>query len=290
MLRSMTAFGRGALDYEGMHFAVEIQSVNRKHLEIQIHLPRTLSILETEVRSRVANEVFRGQILVRVQVVFHGKSPYRFQPNLPLAKEIKRAWDEIGEALGEKAFSSDALLASPDVLVSEIDEHEIKNIKGGLEQAIEKCLNELIHMKEKEGRAIEEDFLPRLKAMENKVLFIEELSKGAPEKWRKKILSRIEEIASLTETDERLLKEIALMAERLDITEECVRFRSHVMQFKDVMHQKGAVGKTLEFILQELGREINTIGSKCQDVEISKTIIEVKGEIEKIREQVQNVE
>lgn len=286
----MTAFGRGAIDFEGIHFTVEIQSVNRKHLEIQVVLPRMLSLLETEVRSTVAATLFRGQISLRIQAVFHKESPYRFQPNLPLAIELKKAWDAIGTALGEKGFTLEILKESPDILVAELDESELSRLKRGLVCALETSLKELIGMKEKEGQALYSDFTRRLETLHKGIAFIEKQSIGACDKWRKKLVARIQEVVSLPENDERLLKEIALMAERLDITEECVRFQSHIVQFRDTLEQSGAVGKTLEFILQELGREINTIGSKSQDVEISKRVIEIKAELERMREQVQNVE
>ena len=286
----MTAYGRGALDFEGVHVVVEIQSVNRRHLEMQVHLPRMFGVLETEVRRRVSEEVLRGQILVRVQLVFHGNAPCKFFPNLPLAREMKRAWDEVGEALGEKGFHWEALMDAPDILVAELDEVELERLKKGLDQALTMALRELVAMKEKEGKALTQDFLPRLAMIEAQLEAIKKKAVGAPERWRTKLRERIEEVIKLPENDDRLLKEIALMVERSDITEECVRVRLHVEHFREALKSKGAVGKTLEFILQELGREINTLGSKSQDGDISRCVIEVKSELEKIREQVQNVE
>lgn len=290
MLRSMTAYGRGVVDQPGAHYAVEIQSVNRKHLEIQTHLPRILSFIENDVRSTVSEHISRGQISIRVQASFHDKAPYKVVPNFALAEQIKKGWDEIGEKLGIKGFSLEFLLSSPDIVSIEMTSEDEEGVKSDLLNALKLALEALITMKEREGVALVADFQQRLETIESGITMIMTKSLEHPEKWRKKIEERLSEIGKSLELDERVAREVALLAEKVDITEECVRFQSHIAQFREFVMKRGVFGKTLEFILQELGREINTIGSKSQDVEISRTVIVVKSELEKMREQVQNVE
>lgn len=290
MLKSMTACGRGMIEENGAHFVVEIQAVNRKHLDIQVHLPRTLSFLEADIRSRVAKEILRGQVSIRISASFYETPPYKVIPNLALAEEMKKAWDEVGERLGTKGFSLEFLLDSPEILSVEFSISEEKKVWHVLEKALNEATSQLILMKVKEGHSLFQDFSKRLELVESLVKLIEIKSVDAPLKWRKKVTERLQELGQGLEADERLLREVALLAEKGDITEECVRFHSHVRQYRDYMEKEGAFGKTLEFILQELGREINTIGSKSQDVEISRHVIEVKSELERMREQVQNVE
>lgn len=290
MLQSMTACGRGAIDEEGAHFVIEIQSVNRKHLDIQIHLPRTLSFFEAEIRSLIAKKLTRGQVSLRVMASFHHNAPYKVMPNMALAEEIKRAWDEVGAHLGTEGFKPEFLISTTDILSVEFSADHEKRIWNVLKKGLLKALEELNHMKLQEGSALKEDFSCRLVKIEKLLSEIESQSLEAPSKWKEKILERLASFRKEEEIQERIAREVALMLEKIDITEEIVRFRSHIDQFRGYMKKEGVFGKTLEFILQEFGREINTIGSKCQDALILQLVIEVKSEIEKMKEQVQNVE
>ncbi|MCB1113183.1 MAG: YicC family protein [Chlamydiia bacterium] len=290
MIKSMTACGRGVAEDKGAHLVVEIQTVNRKHLDIQIHLPRTLSFFEADLRHDIAKAVARGQVSVRVSALFHQEAPYKVMPNLALAEEIKAAWDEVGKRLGTEGFKEEFLSHTPDFLSVEFSKDKEPWVRKLLLEALQKALSDVHHMKAEEGKAIKRDFSDRLELISETVKKIETLSKGQDKRWKERIEVRLKEVQGGLDLDERIARELALMADKYDITEEGVRFQSHVAQFKSFIDKPGAYGKTLEFILQELGREINTMGSKCQDADISMLVIIVKSELEKMREQVQNVE
>jgi uncharacterized protein (TIGR00255 family) len=290
MIKSMTACGRGVAESQGAHIVVELQAVNRKHLDIQVHLPRTLSFFETKVRTLLGSLVVRGQISVRISASFSDKAPYKVLPNLALAEEVKKAWNELGKRIGGEGFKPEYLTALPEIISVEFSREEEEWLWTTLSQAIEKALHELNKMKEEEGKTLYHDFLHRLELIETHLQKIERLSVGGKERLRVKLESRLREVLLEEQIDERSAREMALIADKIDITEELVRFRSHTAQIKAYLVKQGAFGKTLEFLLQELGREINTLGAKSPDADITGEVILVKTEIERMKEQVQNVE
>lgn len=294
MLKSMTAFGRASLTLPLGRFIVELQSVNRKYLEINTSLPSELSCFDPFIKKIIASEVSRGQVNVKLTVIFAKSSPLVVAPNLPLARQEKAAWDLIAKDLGlkeEKGFSLQMLVDKPDILLYAQETADEAEYQNGISQVIAEALKAFVAMKLAEGAILQRDIEMRLATLKSAIEKIALKAPDAPAKQRQKLKERLEEVLpGCVENEERILREICLYADRLDITEEIIRFRSHLEQCHHFMESNAGIAKTLEFLLQELNREINTIGSKSADVEISHLVVGVKSELERIREQIQNIE
>lgn len=293
MLKSMTAYGRAAASSLLGRIVVEIQSVNRKFLEVLINSPQELQHLELEIRKKVSQVVGRGQVLIRISAVYEGETPVTVSPNLNLAKEMKAAWEQLAKELtqGKETFSLE-FLDKEKVLC--FNDHRIEDpaYSDLLFEALDAALKQLKEMKMAEGIILQKDIQKRLNLMNEALNQIEAKSVDAPKKYREKLIERIHEVVpGVVENEDRILREIVLYAERVDITEEIIRFRAHLERMEQFLSpQENSSGKTIEFLLQELGRETNTIGSKCQDAVIAHYVVDIKSELEKIREQLQNVE
>lgn len=294
MLKSMTAFGRKSLVTELGRFIVEIQSVNRKHLEINVALPRDFTRFEVDLRNWIAKSVLRGQVNVKVTITTTKTSPVIISPNIPLIRQYKEAWDKIQEDLSLRfEESSFAALLSREVGIfineENIDEEQYKE---HIKSAVDKALDELIKMKLHEGMVLQKDISLRANNLRKWITTIAARSPGATQKYRQKLVERLKEVSeNISEADERILKEIAIYSEKIDITEEIIRFQSHLDQFDKLIEvESESIGKTLDFLIQELHREINTIASKSSDIEVSRLVIESKSELERMREQIQNIE
>lgn len=295
MLKSMTAYGRASLTCAVGRIVVEIQSVNRKHLEINAIYPNRLTRYDGDFKKWVSAAIARGQITMRLSIYSEETSPIAVAPNLPLAKELFAAWKGIGSAIGlplkdETVFS--LLNSSQDIMLYEDAPVDEKVLFQSLKAVVEEALKKLVEMKIIEGKALFNDIGSRLKKMEEIIKIVADKAPGASEKYRVKLLERINEVAAGgQETDERILREVCLFAEKIDTSEEITRFNSHLSQaFQLIGSGAPGVGKTLEFLIQEFNREINTIGSKASDIEVTRAVVEIKSELEKIREQIQNVE
>ncbi len=291
----MTAYGKVSYPFSAGRLDVEIQTVNRKHLEIQVFLPSFLLKFDAEVRKWVAAKIARGYVTVKVTAVPNETSPYAITPNRGLAKQIKTAWHQLADDLRiqiDDASLVQILLREENLMVYSEEGASLNLYQEALKSAIHEAIQCCMGMKTQEGNALLADIRSRFEAVRVLVKSIEGRAAGASDRYRQKLLQRLHEIlqAPLAE-DERLLREVALFAEKIDIAEEITRLKSHLEQAFEVLHaEKDSVGKTMEFILQEMNREANTVGSKCQDVEISRSVIELKSELERIREQIQNVE
>ncbi|MCH9609018.1 MAG: hypothetical protein S4CHLAM45_02400 [Chlamydiales bacterium] len=290
-LRSMTAYGRAEKAFDFGRIIVEITTLNRRHLEIHLSAPRLLSHLEHDLRKKMGASIARGQVNASVSWQFEGKKPIRLIPNLELAKELKKGWEEIGDAVG-MPFDLSLLKASRDQLFFEQPVKEEISVDVVL-TALDEALEKLQAMKENEGETLAIDLAMRAQKIQHSIEMISKVTPEASEKFRKKLCERVGALSS--DTDERILKEIAIYAEKIDVSEEIVRFQSHLGQIFELLEQKldglkEVKGKTLDFLLQELMREINTIGAKVSLISVAKEVIEVKSELEKMREQVQNVE
>lgn len=299
MLKSMTAFGRASISAAIGHFSIEIQSVNRKFLEINAFLPPELSRFELEIKRWISAKISRGQVNVRLNAKFEQSSPVSVSPNLLYVKQLTDAWQAIGTNLGlKKPIDPNDILQllarNPNVMRFEENLKDDENFLFAIKEVLESALAPFLQMRITEGAALAEDIRRRLGKMREAINFIETKTPDAPKKYYQKLKERIEEvIAGSSENEERILREIALYAEKIDISEEITRFRSHLAQCEQLLDQKEhfeGVGKTLEFMVQEINREANTIGSKSMDAEISRAVVEIKSELEKIREQLQNVE
>lgn len=290
----MTAYGRASLNTKVGHFVVEIQSVNRKFLEVNVFLPRELNQFDIELKKWLMPYLARGQVSVKVNVTFEGAVPFIVRPNLPLARQLRDAWDEIAKELNFDGHGFHlSLLESADGLLSyEENLAEEENYREALKQTLEVALEGFLQMKAQEGALLQVDIVQRLENIRKSLQIIEHKKPFATKKYREKLVARLEEIVpGHIENEERILREIALFAEKIDITEELTRFNCHLSHFDELIHSDAlSVGKTIEFVLQELNREINTIGSKSSDLDIARAVIDIKSELERIREQIQNIE
>lgn len=293
-LRSMTAFGRACHSSPEGSFSVEIQSVNRRFLELNFTLPSAFFSFEPPLRKVISSYLGRGGVTVFIKFMRNPSSKAKITPNLSLAKGLKEAWESIATALNVNEPFSLSLLKNEKELLEEMDDDEIS--VDLLVDLCKQAVVQLVQMKEVEGKVLREDLIGRFAIIAKKCDIISENSHLATEAYRKKLSEKIELLLGNTlEKDERLFKEIALFAEKIDITEEIIRFNSHIQKAREVLTSslesyQETKGKILEFLVQELLREINTIGSKAADQKIIHLVVEIKAELEKIKEQSQNIE
>ncbi len=296
-LKSMTAYGRGTAAFPYGRFTLEIQSVNRRFLEINLGLPRSFSRFEVEIRKRISERVGRGMLNATLTWKSDGAQPVTVIPNLSLAKALKQAWENLNQELGiQEDISLDFLAKQNNIMLYEEEILNEETYWNAIQSALDDALDAFVGMKNREGEMLTLDLKKRLATLHGNIHLIEQSSGTATEKYRQKLKDRLEELfTGHSENEERVLKEVALFAERVDVTEEIVRFNGHLDQFKILLekpleNELETRGKTLDFLLQELLREINTIGSKASDLIVAQTVVAVKAELEKIREQVQNIE
>lgn len=295
MLKSMTAYGRATVVAPLGRFSVELQSVNRKHLEINTFLPSELIRYDGDIKKWIAEAIGRGQVSVRVSAAFEQNCPLKVMPNLALAKQVKSAWEALAQDLGLSLDSKQLttiLSRTDDILLYDADIEEEGAYRKILQEAAEAALSELIAMKITEGKALHADIATRINLLENYINEIAAKAPGATDRYRVKLLERIQEVLGASiENEERVLREVCVYAEKVDIAEELTRFNSHLQQARTLLEADVAnVGKTLEFLVQEFNREANTIGSKSSDVDITRAVVGIKTELERIREQIQNIE
>ena len=288
----MTGFGRAEQDSKLGHFTVEITSVNNRFLEPSIRLPRQFAALETQIREQVTSVLSRGKINLSVNLVEPEDSPDKALINMAAARAYFRQLRVLRKELGlEEDISIRDLLLLPEVTRPERIEPDLETTSTVLSKVITKALKALVAMRTREGKAMAADMAVRLDTMSTVVKEIEGKTTGAVKIYAEKLAARINELMTTPIRDsQRLEEEIAIFADRTDIAEECLRFKSHINEFRVTLKKEDAVGRRLNFILQEMNREVNTIGSKCSEFDISTDVITLKEEIEKIREQVQNVE
>lgn len=292
----MTAYGQAAINTPQGRFVVEIQSLNRKHQEISVYLPPEMSRFEAEVRRQVSTQVGRGQVTVKLNATYTKEIPFKITPNLALAREIKIGCDQISKSLDlaePSGFAMKILTSRNDILTFEETLEDNNVYQQIIHEVIGQALKQFISMKTYEGEVLAADIKTRLNHLKAWIEEIASLSMKAPEKYRDKLITKLNEFRPgiVNSDDDRLLKEILLYSEKIDISEEITRFRSHLSQLERELESKEfSIGKKLEFIMQELGREINTIGSKSSEVSIARLVVEIKSELERIREQIQNVE
>ena len=293
MIRSMTAYGRGEHSEGGTNFTAELKSLNNRYRDIILRIPKTFQALEDEIRSQIASKVRRGRIEVSIQVEKNAaETEYDLELNLPLVRSLIRIFEELNEQFGlDGKVAPETLCQMRDVILYKPYDVDIDAVRPAFQEVIRLALDSLDTMRRVEGQAIEEDFLKRLKLIEAYLDDIEDRAPTMVEAYHKRLKEKIHNISLDIELDEsRLVQEVAIFADRCDITEEIVRLRSHLKQFKDYMSVDDSIGRRLDFLIQEINREVNTISSKTLDSSISARVVEIKGELEKLREQVQNVE
>ena len=293
MIRSMTGYGKGFLNTENREYQVEIKSVNHRYLDINIKMPRTLSYLEEDIKKEISKRIKRGKIDVFITFENNSQEGRNVKINKELAKvyinQLKELADE--EKISDKIEVID-IAKFPDILTIKIDENDEK-IKNEIIQATKDATEKIVEMKNIEGEKIAQDLLTRIEKIESKIAEISKKSTGLIEEYVVKLEKRIKEILKSEEVDKsRLAQEVVIYADKCSVEEEITRLKSHIYQFKNLLsdNKNETIGKKLDFIIQEMNRETNTIGSKANNLEITNGVIDIKTELEDIREQVQNIE
>ena len=292
MLRSMTGFGASDLATAAGRYTVEARSLNHRFLEIMVRLPRELAPLEDRIRALVQGRVLRGRVEVAIMRENYGKRLRTVRIDLDLAKAFASALNELKQALELPGSPDLAMLSAlPDLIRIEEQKEDLEAAWTAIAEAVEVALSRLIAMREREGARLTSDLGQRVRRLAERADEIERRAPLVVQEHAARLTRRIEELIGMPPVDEgRLAAEVAIFADRSDIAEETTRLRSHLAQMQQMLIGSGAAGRTLEFLVQELGREANTIGSKANDVEISRAVIAVKGELESLREQIQNLE
>jgi uncharacterized protein (TIGR00255 family) len=292
VIRSMTGFGRGEVPLGGGLLAAEVKTVNGRHLEVRLRLPREFSAFEQPLRELAASFFERGQVEVLVRLPPEGVGEPRVEVDLQAA----RAYAEGGALLSSELGLGDALplatlLTLPGVVRTLEPELDGSEVEGALRAAVEAGSSAAVEMRVREGQNLERELRRRLEGLGAAVEAIGLRAEDVKRGLRERLTKRVAALAPELELDPaRLEQEVVLYADRMDVTEETVRLGSHLEQFHETLGESGPVGRKLEFLLQELGREVNTIGSKVSDAGITHRVVEMKTELEKLREQVMNVE
>ena len=293
-MKSMTGFGSGTATKDGITCTVEIKTVNARFLDLFIRSPKHINPFESIIRGLVQDRITRGKVEVSVSIQDAGERPKTFTINSVLRKQIQ-------ELLVREEFYDDPkkvpLQAVNSISNEWIQQQDTPIAEDVLSEIVQESTNQaldaLITMRTVEGKHIEQDLLSRITTLENIIKIIDENKAGAVDAYREHIKGKIQEYLVSLEasiSEDRFLQEIALLTDKTDITEEIVRFTSHVVQLKNTLVDENSIGRKVDFILQEMNREVNTIGSKAMDSSITEFVVQLKCELEKIREQVQNVE
>ncbi|MCG8541053.1 MAG: YicC family protein [Clostridia bacterium] len=293
MVSSMTGYGRGESNDELRNFLIEIKSVNHRYNDIIIRMPKKLSSFEEKIRKFIKDSVKRGRIEVYITLDESKNEDIVIKPNLNIVQQYYNSLKEIKENFNLKdEISISQLTRFPDIFRIENREEEEDVIWQSLSLALRQALSSLIEMRKAEGLKLAEDIKSRSLKIYEIVKEIELWTPIIVKEYRAKLLERVRELTEDTiEIDEdRIALEVSIYADKSNITEEIVRLFSHLDQLNTITSESGAVGRKLDFLIQEMNREINTIGSKSSDINISSMVIEIKSELEKIREQVQNIE
>ena len=293
-MKSMTGFGSGTATKDGITCTVEIKTVNARFLDLFIRSPKQINPFESIIRGLVQDRITRGKVEVSVSIQDAGERPKTFTINSVLRKQIQ-------ELLVQEEFYDDpkkvplqAVNSISNEWIQQQDTPIAEDVLSDIvQESTNQALDALITMRTIEGKHIEQDLLSRITTLENIIKSIDEKKAGAVDAYREHIKGKIQEYLVSLEasiSEDRFLQEIALLADKTDITEEIVRFTSHVVQLKNTLVDENSIGRKVDFILQEMNREVNTIGSKAMDSSITEFVVQLKCELEKIREQVQNVE
>lgn len=292
MIKSMTGFGRGHAVLGGRDITVEIRSVNHRYYEFSCRLPRAYSFAEERLKALLHGRISRGKVEVSVSVQNVTAVSERITANKEVIAEYVTALREVGGELGLKDdLTLSSVLRFPDAFTVVKEEADEEQMWADLETVTEEALSAFIKMRETEGERMRADIAGRLDVIERNVDFIEERSPAIVTAYRKRLYDKMCEVLDGKGVDEnRILLEAGIFSEKTAVDEETVRLRSHIGQFREMLGSSEPIGRKLDFLVQEMNRETNTIGSKVQDIEVTRVVVDQKSEIEKIREQIQNIE
>ncbi|WP_461568226.1 YicC/YloC family endoribonuclease [Thermincola ferriacetica] len=293
LIKSMTGYGRGECTGGNVVFSVEIRSVNYRFLETVVRMPRLYAALEDLVKKSVAEKVARGRVDVFVSVETENSKNKTIKVDKDLALAYYNSLKDLGEILGapEQQIQLIDIARFPDVVVLEEGDPDMEEMAKALQTATEMALEQLVNMRREEGKRLRADLYSRIEKLEGCWVQINDRAPNVVVEYKEKLHARIKELLESVEVDEsRLAAEVAFFADRSNITEELVRLQSHFAQFKAALDSAEPIGRKMDFLVQEMNREVNTIGAKANDLTISNLVIVAKSELEKIREQVQNIE
>lgn len=291
-LLSMTGYGSAKGSVEGQEITVELKSVNNRYLDCSVRLPRNFLFAEDTVKQAVSAGVSRGKVDVFVSTQASQDSGAVVSVNEELARGYRDAVARIAETLGlESGLNAFSIARFPDVLTVERRELDKDKAAAALSEITAKAVEEFNAMREREGERLRRDMLGKLETIGGLVSVVEERSPQTVKEYRERLEARLHDILADRSLDEqRVITEAAIFADRTAVDEETVRLRSHIAQFRTMLEEGSPIGRKMDFLVQEFNRESNTIGSKCSDASLAKVVVDLKSEIEKIREQLQNVE
>ena len=292
MVKSMTGYGRAVETVNGREYTVELRSVNNRYLDCTVKLPRTLPFAEDAVKQAVKATISRGKVDVFISLRAEGAQDVKISLNAPVVEGYLAAMRQMVDTYGVRDDISVSTLSQlPDVFTVEKPEVDEKALQADLMGVVDKALTQYDAMRSAEGKALENDLRGRGQTILELVSQVEAGSGQTVIDYRTRLENKLKEVLANTAIDEsRILTEAAIFADKVAVDEETVRLRSHLDQMNHMLTAGGAIGRKLDFLLQEMNRESNTIGSKCSDVRLARIVVEIKAELEKIREQTQNIE
>jgi len=291
MIRSMTGFGRGLYENDGREYVVEIKSVNHRYNDINIKLPKSLNEIEYKLKSKIDSRISRGKLEVYVDFKDNKSNEKSISFNKELAKFYVEHLRDLAEEANIKCDLNVIDISKMPEVFKRKDENDANQIFEEMKIALNEALDKIIQMKEFEGNKLKIDIENRLKIITDKINEISKFSAGLVEEYIVKLETRIKELLKTDVVDEtRLAQEIVIFSDKSSIEEELTRLKSHINQFEDLLKTSSPIGKKLDFLIQEMNREANTIGSKANSLNITNLVVDLKTEIENIREQIQNIE
>ena len=292
MIKSMTGFGRSTYENEGREYIVEIKSVNNRFTDINIKMPRNLNYLEEKIRKQILSNISRGKVEVSIQLNNNSDLGKKINLNTDIAKkyieELKKLSEETNIIDNINIMD---VAKFPDVLNIRIDEEAEEVIGKELFTALDSAINSFLDMRQKEGSKIKVDLENRIEVIKQKIEQISSISAGLVDEYIVKLETRIKELLKTDVVDQtRLAQEVVIYSDKCSVEEEITRLKSHISQFLNLLNENIAIGKKLDFLIQEMNRETNTIGSKANNLEITNLVVDIKTELENVREQIQNIE
>lgn len=292
MVNSMTGYGKGEATFQGRTITVELRAVNNRYFDSAVRIPRLYLFMEDQIKSTLQRHISRGKVDVFVSLEGSEGSPVEISINRPLADGYYKAYAQLAQTYQlENDLTLSALAKLPEVLVLEKSKEDVQAVGEQILSVLALALQEFSAMRQREGSQLKEDILSHSHQVHTLLTHIEERSPHTVQEYRQKLEARMAEILENTQIDpSHILTEAALFADKVAVDEETVRLHSHLLQLREMLEQGGAVGRKLDFLIQEFNREANTIGSKCNDIQICRWVVDMKAEIEKIREQTQNIE
>lgn len=292
MIKSMTGFGRSTYENEGREYIIEIKSVNNRFTDINIKMPRNLNYLEEKIRKQILSNISRGKVEVSIQLNNNSDLGKKINLNTDIAnryiEELKKLTEETNIIDNINIMD---IAKFPDVLNIKIDEEAEEIIEKELFIALDSAINSFLDMRQKEGSKIKVDLENRIEVIKQKIEQISSISAGLVDEYVVKLETRIKELLKTDVVDQtRLAQEVVIYSDKCSVEEEITRLKSHISQFLNLLNENIAIGKKLDFLIQEMNRETNTIGSKANNLEITNFVVDIKTELENIREQIQNIE